>query len=154
MYNQNEPRPLGVELRETSNAVKNFIDNYLETKLSDKLTGIEGMTLGYIFHHSDKEITAKDIMGRSKVSKATMSQTLKGLAKKDLIKAEPKKGDKRVKVIVLTDKGRKINEEFRLLFAQISKQIVQGLSEEEMAQMRKTMEKIRLNIRSDENEEQ
>ncbi|MCI2068096.1 MAG: winged helix DNA-binding protein [Bacilli bacterium] len=146
MYSKTEPKPLGAELRETSNAVKNYIDNYLQTHLSENLTGIEGMTVGYIFHHSDQAITAKDIMGRSKVSKATMSQTLSSLERKGFIKMEPKKDDKRVKIIVLTDKGQKANEEFRSLFSQINKQIEQGLSDEEMAKMRKTMEKIRLNL--------
>jgi hypothetical protein len=71
----NEEKPLGAEIRRTDNLVKAYIDQTLESHLEEELTGIEGMTLGYIFHHQDQEIVAKDVMARSKVSKATTSQT-------------------------------------------------------------------------------
>jgi len=85
----NEEKPLGAEIRQTNNLIKAYIDRTLESQLRERLTGIEGMTLGYIFRHQGEEIVAKDIMERSRTSKATTSQTLSGLEKKGYIQMQP-----------------------------------------------------------------
>jgi|GEM_PF-857791 DNA-binding MarR family transcriptional regulator len=143
---QKEQRPLGAEIRRTGNAIKNYIDNVLLTKLNEKLTGVEGMTMVFIFRHQGQDLTARDIMARFDVSKATVSQILHGIEKKGLIAMRPLKDDKRVKIIVLTEKGQKVNEEFTALFAEMNSRIEKNLTEEEKRQLRSTLLKMRENI--------
>ena len=128
---QKEQRSLGAEIRRTGNAIKNYINNVLIANLNEKLTGVEGTTMVFIFRHQGQDLTARDIMARFDVSKATVSQILHGIEKKGLIAMRPLKDDKRVKIIVLTGKGQKINEEFTVLFAEMNSRIEKNLTEEE-----------------------
>jgi MarR family transcriptional regulator, organic hydroperoxide resistance regulator len=146
----NEEKPLGAEIRQTNNLIKAYIDKTLEEQIEEDLTGIEGMTLGYIFRHQDQEITAKDVMARSKVSKATTSQTLNGLEKKGYIQMLPTKGDKRKKVIRLTAKGEKVEAEFKEIFTGISARVKAGITPEEEAMLRNILKKIRENVSEEE----
>jgi DNA-binding MarR family transcriptional regulator len=141
-----EELPIGAEMRQTSSAVKNYIDIYLRDHLKEKLTGIEGMVLGYIFHHHDQLVTSKNISFSHHAAKATVSQTLTGLKNKGYIKMEPLEDDKRNKVITLTEKGEKVHAEFDELFLSINKRIEEGLKEEDKKEMRKLMKKIRDNL--------
>ena len=142
----NEEKPLGAEIRRTDHMVKAYIDQTLENHLKEELTGIEGMTLGYIFHHQDQEIVAKDVMARSKVSKATTSQTLSGLEKKGYIKMVPSPEDKRKKIITLTAKGEKVEAEFKEIFKEISATVKTGVTPEEEKTVREVLAKIRANV--------
>ncbi|MFA6830539.1 MAG: MarR family transcriptional regulator [Bacilli bacterium] len=139
-------KPLGAELRDTSNAVKHYIDLSLSTYLKYKLTGIEGMTMKFLFDRTDETITAKDIMKISGVSKATMSQTLAGLEKKKFIKTKPLKTDHRQKEIVLTSKGIEVNQDFCRAFAGINQQIEKDFSEEDKKGLRQYLIRIKNNV--------
>ncbi len=143
---QKEQHPLGAEIRHTGNAIKNYINNVLLAKLNEKLTGVEGMTMVFIFRHQGQDLSARDVMARFDVSKATVSQILHGIEKKGLIVMKPLKDDKRVKIIVLTAKGQKINEEFTTLFTEMNSKIEKGLTEDEKIQLRSTLLKMRENI--------
>jgi DNA-binding MarR family transcriptional regulator len=142
----NEEKPIGAEIRHTDNLIKAYIDQTLENHLKENLTGIEGMTMGYIFRHQDQEITAKEVMARSRVSKATTSQTLNGLVKKGYIRMSPSKTDKRKKVITLTAKGEQVEAEFNEIFKEISARVKKGITPEEEATVRGILAKIRANV--------
>lgn len=142
----NEEKPIGADIRHTDNLIKAYIDKVLESRLKENLTGIEGMTMGYIFRHQGQEITAKDVMERSRVSKATTSQTLNGLVKKGYIRMDPPKEDKRKKVITLTAKGERVEMEFKEIFKEITAQVKKGISLEEEATIRAVLAKIRANV--------
>jgi DNA-binding MarR family transcriptional regulator len=143
---QKEQRPLGAEIRRTGNAIKNYIDNVLLTKLNEKLTGVEGMTMVFIFRHQSQDLTARDIMARFDVSKATVSQILHGIEKKGLIVMRPLKEDKRAKIIILTERGQKVNEEFTALFAEMNSRIEQNLTKEEKQELRSVLLRMRENV--------
>jgi len=145
----NEEKPLGAEIRQTNNLIKAYIDRTLESQLRERLTGIEGMTLGYIFRHQGEEIVAKDIMERSRTSKATTSQTLSGLEKKGYIQMQPSPSDKRKKVITLTDKGLQVEAEFKEIFIGISLKVKEGVTPEEEETVRNVLKKIRANVREE-----
>lgn len=142
----NEEKPLGAEIRTTDNCIKNYIDQTLQNALQEQLTGIEGMTLGYIFRHQDQSITAKEVMARSKVAKATISQTLNGLVKKGYLSMVPSPADKRKKIIALTPRGVAVENEFKAIFTEITQQVKKGVTPEEEATLRSVLAKIRANV--------
>jgi DNA-binding MarR family transcriptional regulator len=139
-------KPLGAEIRCTDNLIKNYIDQTLQANLKESLTGIEGMTMAFIFRHQGEEITAKNIMARNHGSKAATSQTLNGLEKKGYIITEPSKNDRRKKVITLTAKGQNVNAEFKDIFRGITCQIKKGMTPEDEATIRRVLSLIRFNL--------
>jgi DNA-binding MarR family transcriptional regulator len=143
---EEKEKPIGAEIRCTDNLIKTFIDQTLETRLKDDLTGIEGMTLGFIFRHQDEEITAKEVMSRSRTSKATTSQTLNGLVKKGYIKMKPSSSDKRKKTITLTPKGVEMENQFKEIFKEISATVKKGITPNEEKEIRLILKKIQANI--------
>ncbi|MCR4561727.1 MAG: MarR family transcriptional regulator [Bacilli bacterium] len=148
-----DKKPIGVEIRTTSNMIKCYIDQILSERLDFGLTGIEGMILSYIFRLEDKGIvTARDVMKSSKASKSTTSQSLTGLEKKGFITMGPSEEDKRVKIIQLTERGREAQAECRYVFQDIRKVISQGITEEEENLLREMLEKIQKNISRKEEE--
>lgn len=141
-----EKRPLGAEIRLTSNAIKNYIDRYMNERFAIEITGVECMTLAYIFRHEGKPIVAADLMRRFGVSKATISQTLSGLSKKGFVRQKTSKVDGRIKIISLTKKGKDLKIRFDKLFKKINASIVDNFSEEEKTELYRLLKKIQSNV--------
>jgi Transcriptional regulators len=141
-----EEKPLGVEIRLTGNMIKNFIDQTIQARLKEKITGIEGMVLGYIFRHNDHEITSKEVMENNRGAKATTSQTLHNLEKKGFLIMSPSPSDRRKKVIVLTPKGIEVENEFKEIFKEISVQVRKGITIEDEAVVKRILKIIRANV--------
>ncbi|MCI1245236.1 MAG: MarR family transcriptional regulator [Bacilli bacterium] len=144
-----EEKPLGAEIRVTNNLIKAYIDRTLNTRLKENLTGIEGMILGFLFRHPDLKLTSKDIMDRSRGSKATTSQSVNGLVKKGYIEMVVSSVDHRKKIIHLTEKGIAVEGEFKEIFKGITAQIKNGVSSEEEALVRRILARIRDNVSGD-----
>lgn len=147
LKNKKDKRSIGYTIRHTSNSIKNYIDQILNERMKDSLTGIEGMTMAFIFRHKREVITARDIMSHSRVNKSTTSETLSGLVKKGYIEMKPYKKDRRVKIIVLTKLGEKINAQFDEIFVEINARIENGLTEEDKANIFHYLEVINENVK-------
>jgi len=141
-----EQKHLASETKMATHAIRSYIDKVLSEKLSEKLTGVEGMTMGYFFHHQDRVLTAHSVMDRFHITKATASQTLNGLRKKGLILMNSLPSDKRIKRIVLTAKGQEVQAEFKVIFTSINEEIEKGISGEEKTTFRAVLSKMMDNI--------
>ncbi len=141
MENKDE---IGTSIRRTHHDIKVFVDRYVNTYLPNYLTGIEGLVVGYIFHHEN--VVAGDIMESFHLQKATISQVLANLEKKDMIYASVDEKDKRKKIISLTQKGKEAHKEFEHLYASLIPTIEQGISEEDKITFLRVCEQIRKNV--------
>lgn len=140
--------PVGVQIKWTNKSIITYIDNYLSATLGLDLHGMEGMTLQYIFHHVGNELTATDVVKRFNVTKATASQMLHRLEKKDLITMTACEKDGRQKVIELTKRGKEVFLKFESSFSFINAQVIEGLSNEEKEELIRLLEKIRNNMQA------
>jgi DNA-binding MarR family transcriptional regulator len=147
--NNMEKRSLGFETRKLAHAIKLYVDGTLSKELDIDLSGVEGMTLGYLFHHPDEVVTAQSLMEHFKVKKAACSQLLHALSNKGLIAMKPIPTDKRVKRIVLTKKGNTLHAEFDRIFAKINAQIEKDITPEEREQYECIVAKMASNIGAD-----
>lgn len=147
-----DDKSVGAEIHQTANFIDNFISFYLHQKPDYYLTAIEGMTLTCILEKNGP-LFAKDIMKVTKVSKATVSQTLSSLVEKKMIIMQEKEDDKRSKIIYITEKGRKTINQFQDIFADIARIIEKDITKEEKEQLSRIFEKIKNNIRLEGNYE-
>lgn len=141
MENKDE---IGASIRRTHHDIKVFVDRYVNAHLPNHLTGIEGLIVGYIFHHTN--VVAGDIMESFHLQKATISQALTNLEKKDVIRMAIDKKDKRKKIITLTKKGEDAHKEFEALYISLIPTIEQGINEEDKATFLRVCEQIRKNV--------
>ena len=141
-------RPLGREIHLTSSAIECYISRNITGSDPAKLTGIEAMTLGFLFKLK-KPGTMRDVMNHFHIAKATASQTLTNLERKGMILQKTSENDKRKKMIYLTENGKKIKENYDQKFEVLNAIIEEGITEEEKEVFRKVVLKIRCNIGRD-----
>lgn len=146
MGNNEETKPLGLEIRMVANSIKKYLDKYLSESTGIDLTGVEGMTIFFIFRNRDKKLTSKDVMTSFRISKATASQTLNGLVDKGYITMKNDLEDRRSKVIELTEVGKEMQKKFDDSLKIVRKKITKGINEEEEAAFRATLNKILSNV--------
>nr|MBS0036665.1 winged helix-turn-helix transcriptional regulator [Saprospiraceae bacterium] len=94
------------------------------------LSPIQVQVLVFLLHHSAEKRKVSYLAGEFNVTKATVSDTVKTLDQKSLIKKEYEPHDTRSYIIHLTQKGREIAEQTSLFSKQIQVPIDQLDSED------------------------
>ena len=107
-----------------------------------------GMRQGYcriMFHlaHGDDGGTQQDLVRRTKLSAPTISVALNRMEAEGLVKRQSDERDMRVTRVFLTEKGRQLNENMQRLVQEVEDDVRGDLSEEEIAQFKSTLLKIR-----------
>lgn len=132
-------------VRQVRNTAKRYMDAECEHIPNLGVTSFEGFTLNFIAFSDKTKITARDVMGAANVSKATISQTLKELEEKRLIKMTVAKSDRRQKLLSLTKEGKKTVKMMKDSFAYFSSRLLVGIDDNDLKIAEKVLVKIRNN---------
>lgn len=119
--------------------------SYLERELSK--TGVfrsQHQLLMYISKFPDA--SQKDIANHQHVSTATVAVSLKKMEKGGYIIREVDKNDNRYNKIRITEKGQKIVDDSAQTFRIVNDASFRGFSEEELKQLEHFVERIRINL--------
>lgn len=137
---------VGYHLRRLDNLfMKNIMAQARSLNL-DEVTVMHGWILGYLYDNREREIYQKDIETQFGINRSTVTNIVKLMEKKGLICRESVPHDGRLKRLVLTEKGiwtQKMNWE---AVQAAERQIVFGISEQEMEQFFQLIEKMRKNL--------
>lgn len=134
---------VGLELKRTHWAIKNFVTQEFGKVFSGELTPSDGQILSYLLFHVDEETTSREICSIFRISKATCSENLHRSEEKGLILLKPLEEDKRVKKIILTKKGKEVAERAHQIFFDCQEKVNECLDGEELEQMKGFLRKIR-----------
>ncbi len=132
-------------IRDTHFRIRHFLREQGGMGLQPDLTWVEVLVLSTIFDHQDKMITAKDIASETKLSKASVSQTLGLLIAKNMIEVKVYRKDRRAKEIIIKEMGKSWISNFREAFDEFALSIEQGIPKEEKEITLKTLQKLREN---------
>jgi|GEM_PF-43426 len=105
--------------------------------------------LKYLNWHENETVTQKDIEEYLGVSHPTTVGLLKRMEAKDLIQTELRKEKKQVKVVILTDKARKLDREMKKRHMESEKILSIGFSEEEKELLKKLLQRLSENLQQD-----
>lgn len=141
-----DEKHVGFEIRTLSNLIKRKVDNVIANKYTENFTGIHGWVIGYIYRNDGKEIFQKDIEEEFSIRRSTATTILQLMERKDLIIRKSVDYDARLKKIELTEKARKLHEMIKLDIAEIEKQVIKDLSEEEINTFFSIVKKIKSNL--------
>lgn len=95
-----------------------------------------------------KEIPSqKQIADRLEISPAAVAVMLKKLENGGYVERKPSKTDNRYNEIFITDKGRQIIEQSTQEFSAIDQIMFENISEDEIVELTKTLDKVCLNIK-------
>jgi DNA-binding MarR family transcriptional regulator len=127
--------PLGLRFSLLHRSFKKKIDELLREK---DLTGVQFFVLGALMRlerAGTGEIHQRDLERETHVTHPTMTELLKRLEKKELIRCVLSERDRRSKCISSTEKCRRLAQEVREADEATTRWLCRGLSEEQMDQL-------------------
>ncbi len=135
---------VGLLINKISNQLKRQIEQVIGNK--NELTKTQSMILCYIVHHDNEYIYQKDIEKDFSIRRSTATEILNLMEKKDLIKRISCVHDKRINKIIVTEKGRQLEEYGREKINHLEKQMVSSLTEEEQKLLLILLSKVEKNL--------
>lgn len=138
------PIPIGGKFARTAHIVGRMMTSTQKHHYVEAATATYGWVIGYVAH-SKKDVYQRDIERAFNIRRSSVSKMLALMEKRGLVERVAVNRDARLKKIVLTDKAleiHKIAEEDRM---QVEKQLLSGLSNEELSCFVKVLDKLEAN---------
>ena len=113
-----------------------------------RLTGLtprQCRIMGFIMNNGDKPVYQKDIEAEFNIRRSTATRLLQAMEHKNLIMREPEENDGRLKRIRLTKKAMERSREVLDRISCIERQLVEGITAEEMKVLHSVCQRIRQN---------
>ena len=113
-----------------------------------RLTGLtpsQCRIMGFIMDKGDKPVYQKDIEAEFNIRRSTATRLLQAMEHKNLIMREPEENDGRLKRIRLTKKAMERSREVMDRISCIERQLVEGITAEEMKVLHSVCQRIRQN---------
>lgn len=113
----------------------------------DQLTVMNGWILRYLSMNEGKEVFQKDIENEFGITRSTVTGIIKLMEQKGFITRISVPRDARLKQLVLTDMGRKYEEQMGSQMRQNNLQLQKNITEEEMKTFLRVIDKIKQNVK-------
>ena len=137
-------RKMGIELRYLNNLIRRYVDNKLNKKYIDSVTGTNGWIIGYIADHGD--VYQKDLETEFGITRSTASKVVSLMVQKGLIEHRSVPQDARLKKLVLTEKAQELSKLMYQDQEAIDETLKKGFSEEEITNLYAYIERMKQNI--------
>ncbi|MBO4494392.1 MAG: MarR family transcriptional regulator [Clostridiales bacterium] len=143
---------IGPYVRHLSKTIRIAIDEALDKELSldglPRLTSVQAHVMGYLNmqHELGNVVYQKDIEQVFHIQRSTATGILKLLEQRGSIRRESEEKDARMKRILVTEQARATKKRVDKTIEGVEKQLVQGLSKEEIKTYIELTEKMRRNL--------
>lgn len=122
-----------------------FLQNSYNQKLSEyDLTVAQAKVLYMLVNHGDQ--LQSELQNRLYIKGSTMNGIIESMLKKQLIDKEDSDIDRRSKLIILTEKGRTLEEKLWLGTQDMDEELMKGFSDEEKQLLLVWLKKIKKNL--------
>ena len=135
----------GREIKTVNSLFKRYIDKNKTIK-EEKLTSMQSWIIRYLYKNNDKDIFQKDIEKEFSIRRSTATVLLQLMEKNDLIIKESVDYDARLKKLNLTNKSLNIHNIIIEDIKNFEKQLINGISEDDLNTFFKVIEKMKQNI--------
>ncbi|MBR2403723.1 MAG: MarR family transcriptional regulator [Lachnospiraceae bacterium] len=142
---------VGYKLRLLHNQLHNHIEHQKEQNeyMIGDLTRMQRFTIGFLYHHSDKDVYQKDLETEFAISRATASNMLTVMERKGLIKREPVAHDARLKKLVLTEQAMQMHRQIQQDIMETERLLTKGLDEDDKRQLHRYIDIMIQNLVGD-----
>ena len=110
---------------------------------------LQARILEFLFKNEENEVNQKDIEQHICVSKATISGALFSMEKNGFIKRVTSQKDQRSKQIIITDSSREAYNSLSIVFEEVNKELLEGVTEDEIDTFYKILDKFSKNIKKE-----
>ena len=125
-------------------AVRN-LTNKIRCKVrgdDEKVTGMHGWLMTYLYENRDKDIFQKDIESKFKIKPSTVTALVKTMEKNGLLRRQAVSYDARLKKLSLTEKGKELPVLILKKIEKVEQQLRKNVTEEELEIFFEIMEKM------------
>lgn len=143
---------IGKEVKRLDNEIHSQMAKFRSESEDKELTMMQGLIIGFIYKHTERDIFQKDIEAEFSIARSTATGILQLMEKKKYILRESVAEDARLKKLVLTEKGIRLQENTIQYIGQMEERLRIGISEKEMEMFFRILQKMRSNIEGDKNE--
>ena len=142
---------VGYKLRLLHNQLHNHIEHQKEQNeyMIGDLTRMQRFTIGFLYHHSGKDIYQKDLETEFAISRATASNMLAVMERKGLIKREPVAHDARLKKLVLTERATQMHRQIQQDIMETEQLLTKGLNEDDKQKLNRYIDIMIQNLVGD-----
>lgn len=141
-----DSRKVGFEVRKLDHVFARNLEAGVRAEGVDEVTLMHGWIMRYLCENKGKDIFQKDIEKHCAVGRSTVTNVVKLMEKKGLIRRESVPNDARLKKVVLTEKGEKSHQTVETLITDINNQMVAGISDEDLETFLRVAKALRKNI--------
>ena len=139
-------KTVGFECRTLSNLIKRKVDGINAEKDLEGLTASQGRILGFLNARGDEVCYQKDVEEHFNCRRSTMTEMLKLREQNGFIQRKNAPHDQRLKMLTLTDKGRLVLEETLKTFDGVEKDMLEGISDEDLETFFAVIDKCKQNL--------
>lgn len=154
---EEEPRYLAFEIKNLNQMIGRALMNLSMKNEMDQMTVRHARIIGYLYRNRDQDIFQKDLEAKFHITSSTVTSILKLMEKKGYIRRVSVERDARLKKLVLTETGEKIQsqhfENFLKMQGILEEEITREIPAQELAVFRSVLNKMKENLSRKETEE-
>ena len=137
------PQVIPAQIRRVSNLIFRKINQFSRANGVEQGTPMHGWIVEYLYAHRDAPVFQRDIERDFSITRSTVTNILQLMERKGYIERQSVPQDARLKMLVLTEKGRELHEKTMLSLHQTDKFVAGLLTEEENAELLRLLNKLK-----------
>lgn len=141
-----DEKRIGLKIKILANLISRSLNEACFNKDVCNMTGPQGLVLAYLYKHQDKDVFQKDIETEFNVRRSSATGLLKCLESNGFIMRESVKHDARLKKITLTQKAHDYQLILEKNIDQIEAVLTTNLSDEEITDLVRLLDKVKKNV--------
>lgn len=141
-------KSIGMEIRSLTNLIKRYIENSHCFQHAQRITGVNGWIIAYLYHNENKDVFQRDLEEKFTITRSTISRVLKVMEQKGLIERQSVDSDARLKKLILTKKAKDIYQTIMGELKNVETRLIMGFSREEEEKLFSYLERMKKNLES------
>ena len=137
------PQVIPAQLRRVGNLIFRKINQFARANGVEEGTPMHGWIVEYLYTHRDSPVFQRDIERDFSITRSTVTNILQLMERKGYIERQSVPQDARLKMLVLTEKGREFHEKTMLSLHQTDEFVAGLLTEEENAELLRLLNKLK-----------
>lgn len=137
---------IGFKIRTLSHMIRREVDERISASGLGEITGVQGFVIKYLYSNRNRDIFQRDLEKEFNLRRSSITSVLNNLEKNDFIRREEVNNDKRLKKVVLTEKGIKHQDMIDKIIFNFEQQLQSNFNDDEIKQLFYLFNKLEKNI--------
>ena len=133
-------------LRVIHNQIKLVIHRSAPQFRTGPKSHLQGGILHYLYHHRDQPVYQRDLEKEFRISRATATNALQVMEREGLVVRRADERDGRLKQVQMTEEALGNHRQLEERMEQMGRQLLEGISEEEAAELYRLLEILMRNL--------